>query len=89
MLTGVALIWWPRRILDTADERHDPPSLRRIAGVSDRVAWATGTGGTHLITVEGGKSWTARRSRAPSLCGNPVSPSRRSDAANALADSRV
>ncbi|MFI5909924.1 WD40/YVTN/BNR-like repeat-containing protein [Dactylosporangium sp. NPDC051541] len=31
--------------------------LRGLSAVSDRVAWASGTGGTVLRTVDGGRSW--------------------------------
>ncbi len=34
-------------------------SLRGIAAVNDRVAWASGTGGTYLITADGGATWKA------------------------------
>jgi photosystem II stability/assembly factor-like uncharacterized protein len=33
--------------------------LRGISAVSDRVAWASGTGGTVLRTTSGGDSWTS------------------------------
>lgn len=33
--------------------------LRGISAVSDRVAWASGTGGTVLRTTDGGTTWTA------------------------------
>jgi photosystem II stability/assembly factor-like uncharacterized protein len=32
--------------------------LRGVSAVSDRVAWASGTGGTVLRTTDGGDSWT-------------------------------
>jgi photosystem II stability/assembly factor-like uncharacterized protein len=32
-------------------------SLRGIAAASDRVAWASGTGGTYLLTTDGGATW--------------------------------
>src|SRR5213079_2683440 len=34
-------------------------SLRGLAAVDDQVAWAGGTGGTYLLTVDGGATWTA------------------------------
>ena len=34
--------------------------LRGVSAVSDRVAWASGTGGTILLTVDGGKTWNRR-----------------------------
>ena len=33
-------------------------SLRGLSPVSDKVCWASGSGGTWLKTVDGGKSWT-------------------------------
>src|SRR5690606_17701858 len=33
--------------------------LRGISAVSDRVAWASGTGGTVLRTTNGGDTWTS------------------------------
>ncbi|HVL66189.1 MAG TPA: hypothetical protein VM364_02875 [Vicinamibacterales bacterium] len=36
-----------------------PARLRGISAVSDRVAWASGTGGTVLRTVDGGRNWAA------------------------------
>ena len=33
-------------------------SLRGLSVVSDKVIWASGTGGTFLKTVDGGKNWT-------------------------------
>ena len=34
-------------------------SLRGVSVVSDRVAWASGSGGTFLRTVDGGATWSA------------------------------
>jgi photosystem II stability/assembly factor-like uncharacterized protein len=34
-------------------------SLRGIAAVSDRVAWASGTGGTYVLTTDSGATWKA------------------------------
>jgi photosystem II stability/assembly factor-like uncharacterized protein len=34
-------------------------SLRGIAAVNDRVAWASGTGGTYVVTTDGGATWKA------------------------------
>jgi photosystem II stability/assembly factor-like uncharacterized protein len=34
--------------------------LRGVSAVSERVAWASGTGGTVLLTVDGGKTWDRR-----------------------------
>jgi photosystem II stability/assembly factor-like uncharacterized protein len=36
-------------------------SLRGISAVSDTVAWASGTNGTYLKTVDGGKTWKAAK----------------------------
>jgi len=43
----------------TVQESHTTASLRGLSAVSDRVAWASGTGGTYLRTVDGGATWTA------------------------------
>jgi photosystem II stability/assembly factor-like uncharacterized protein len=34
-------------------------SLRGVSAASERVAWASGSGGTYLRTVDGGATWTA------------------------------
>ena len=34
-------------------------SMRGVSAVSDRVVWASGSGGTFLRTVDGGGHWTA------------------------------
>ena len=34
--------------------------LRGVCAVSDRIAWASGAGGTVLLTVDGGKTWNRR-----------------------------
>src|SRR5512143_1984285 len=57
LLLAVAAItsaqtWTPQRSNTTA-------SLRGVAAVSDRVAWASGAQGTYLITTDGGATWTA------------------------------
>ena len=44
--------WTPQKSGTTA-------SLRGIAAVSDKIGWASGTGGTYLLTVDGGATWTA------------------------------
>jgi photosystem II stability/assembly factor-like uncharacterized protein len=36
-------------------------SLRGISAVRSRVAWASGTGGTYLITTDGGATWRAAK----------------------------
>src|SRR3954466_5574909 len=43
------------RLLDTGSTAR----LRGLAAVSARVAWASGTGGTVLRTVDGGRTWRA------------------------------
>ena len=43
-------------IFDTGSEAR----LRGISAPSDRVVWASGTGGTILRTVDGGKTWERR-----------------------------
>lgn len=43
---------WTRQIIDTK------ASLRGLSVVSENVVWASGTGGTFLRTVDGGKNWT-------------------------------
>jgi photosystem II stability/assembly factor-like uncharacterized protein len=51
-MTAAAQSWTPQRSGTTA-------SLRGIAAVNDKVAWASGTGGTYLLTTDGGATWTA------------------------------
>jgi photosystem II stability/assembly factor-like uncharacterized protein len=34
-------------------------SLRGVSAVSDRVVWASGSGGTYLATIDGGATWRA------------------------------
>jgi photosystem II stability/assembly factor-like uncharacterized protein len=36
-------------------------SLRGVSAVSVKVAWASGSGGTHLKTTDGGATWTAAK----------------------------
>lgn len=43
---------WQKQIIDTT------ASLRGLSVVSENVVWASGTGGTFLKTVDGGKNWT-------------------------------
>jgi photosystem II stability/assembly factor-like uncharacterized protein len=38
---------------------HTTESLRGVSAVSREVAWASGTHGTYLRTVDGGRTWTA------------------------------
>lgn len=42
-------------------ESHTTESLRGISVVSQRIAWASGTHGTYLLTVDGGQTWKARQ----------------------------
>ena len=51
-VTAAAQSWTPQKSGTTA-------SLRGIAAVTDKIAWASGTGGTYLLTVDGGATWTA------------------------------
>src|SRR5579884_3465920 len=38
---------------------HTTESLRGVSAVSRQVAWASGTHGTYLRTMDSGKTWTA------------------------------
>ena len=38
---------------------HTTESLRGVSAVSRRIAWASGTHGTYLRTIDGGVTWTA------------------------------
>lgn len=49
---AAAQSWTPQTSGTTA-------SLRGISTVNDRVAWASGTGGTYLLTTDGGATWKA------------------------------
>ncbi len=49
---ALAQSWTPQTSGTTA-------SLRGIAAVSNRVAWASGTGGTYVVTADGGATWKA------------------------------
>lgn len=58
-MIGLALLlllaqWAPQVSNSTA-------SLRGVMAVDDSVAWASGTAGTYLRTVDGGKTWTAKQ----------------------------
>jgi photosystem II stability/assembly factor-like uncharacterized protein len=53
-LTLSAQSWTPQQSDTTA-------SLRGISAVNDRIAWASGTGGTYLITTDGGATWNAAK----------------------------
>ena len=43
---------WQRQTIDTK------ASLRGLSVVSEKIVWASGTGGTFLKTTDGGKTWT-------------------------------
>lgn len=49
---SIANAQWQKQIVDTK------ASLRGLSVVSEKIVWASGTGGTFLKTVDGGKSWT-------------------------------
>ena len=42
---------WTKQTVDTR------ASLRGLSVVGEKVIWASGTGGTYLRTIDGGKSW--------------------------------
>jgi photosystem II stability/assembly factor-like uncharacterized protein len=54
LVAGVAFgqFWTPQASNTTS-------SLRGVSVVSSRVVWASGTGGTYLITTDGGANWRA------------------------------
>jgi len=52
--SAMAQSWQPQTSGVTA-------SLRGISAVSDRVAWASGSGGTYLVTTDGGANWRAAK----------------------------
>jgi photosystem II stability/assembly factor-like uncharacterized protein len=54
LLTSVAIAQSGPRIQFS----HTTESLRGVSAVSRRVAWASGTHGTYLRTVDGGEVWT-------------------------------
>ena len=39
-------------------DSHTQESLRSVSVVTDKVVWASGTHGTYVITLDGGKTWT-------------------------------
>ncbi|HEY0658901.1 MAG TPA: hypothetical protein VGD05_10520 [Pyrinomonadaceae bacterium] len=43
---------WQKQNVETA------ASLRGLSVVNEKIVWASGTGGTFLKTIDGGKSWT-------------------------------
>jgi photosystem II stability/assembly factor-like uncharacterized protein len=66
LVTGAAVsgFGWPEpswRLLDSGSTAR----LRGLAAVSDRVAWASGAGGTVLRTVDGGRTWLQVGPRDP------------------------
>jgi photosystem II stability/assembly factor-like uncharacterized protein len=48
---------WPLWAQWSLQESHSAASLRGVAAISGRVAWASGTEGTVLRTVDGGTNW--------------------------------
>ena len=46
---------WTKQIVDTK------ASLRGLAVVSEKVIWASGTGGTVLRSIDGGKNWSVNK----------------------------
>jgi len=49
---SIASAQWQKQTVDTK------ASLRGLDVVSEKVVWASGTGGTFLKTIDGGKTWT-------------------------------
>ena len=41
-----------------AEISHSTEGLRGVSAVSRQIAWASGTHGTYLRTVDGGRTWT-------------------------------
>ena len=52
MFFAISDAQWQKQIIDTK------ASLRGLSVVNKNVIWASGTGGTFLKTVDGGKNWT-------------------------------
>ncbi len=52
VFTSIVRAQWQKQTVDTK------ASLRGLSVVSDRIVWASGTGGTVLRTVDGGKTWS-------------------------------
>ena len=48
---STAAAQWQKQTIDTK------AGLRGLSVVSDKIIWASGTGGTFLKTTDGGKSW--------------------------------
>ena len=55
VMTGAAAPWL--RPNGRFQDAHTTASLRGIHSLGAGVAWASGTGGTVLLTVDGGKEW--------------------------------
>ena len=51
--SNAAAAAWQKQTVDTK------ASLRGLAVVSEKIIWASGTGGTFLKTTDAGKTWTA------------------------------
>lgn len=52
LFASIAHAQWQKQTVNTK------ASLRGLSVVSEKVIWASGTGGTFLKTVDGGKNWT-------------------------------
>jgi photosystem II stability/assembly factor-like uncharacterized protein len=52
LFVSMASAQWQKQTVDTK------ASLRGLDVVSEKIVWASGTGGTFLKTTDGGKSWT-------------------------------
>jgi photosystem II stability/assembly factor-like uncharacterized protein len=50
--SNAALAQWQKQAVETK------AGLRGLSVVSEKVIWASGTGGTFLKTIDGGKTWT-------------------------------
>jgi photosystem II stability/assembly factor-like uncharacterized protein len=48
---SIAAAQWQKQTIDTK------ASLRGLSVVNEKVIWASGTGGTYLRTIDGGKNW--------------------------------
>src|SRR3954468_7849090 len=55
------LVWAASAQSWTPQSGGTTASLRGIAAVNDRVAWASGTGGTYVVTSDGGATWNAAK----------------------------
>jgi photosystem II stability/assembly factor-like uncharacterized protein len=52
LFVSIAAAQWQKQKVDTK------ASLRGLSVVNENIIWASGTGGTFLKTVDGGKTWT-------------------------------